>query len=174
MTETTGRVLEYRQFLIGFGLGVHDPYGVGTHDLFELGLYDRCVNAPVFAVLRDEGAWNAVWQESSPSELLPAVDWDTEIVIFVALGSRNSGGFGVYLTLTEDDDTLFVAVQERMPGPASIVEDMFQGHAIAVATSTRATSIRFKILPPAPDYEPTLQQAEASQLAFEAWHNRAS
>jgi PrcB C-terminal len=54
---------------------------------------------PVRLVIRDQAAWEAFWRTMqagrSPIAPAPAVDFGTRMVVAVAMGMRNSGGYSI-------------------------------------------------------------------------------
>lgn len=76
-------------------------------------------------VIRDAATWESVWAEIvSPyaqTPARPAVDFDAYMIVFVAMGTRNTGGYGTEVESVIDDSAALVArVREFSPGPACI------------------------------------------------------
>jgi hypothetical protein len=77
-------------------------------------------------VIRDAAGWSRLWAEihagRTPAPERPAVDFEREMLIAVATGTRPSGGFSIQVTgVTTRGDTLEVAVLERCPESDAIV-----------------------------------------------------
>jgi hypothetical protein len=77
-------------------------------------------------VIRDAASWSRLWAEihagRTPAPERPAVDFEREMLIAVATGTRPSGGFSIQVTgVTTRGDTLEVAVLERCPESDAIV-----------------------------------------------------
>ena len=54
---------------------------------------------PLRVVIRDRDAWLELWKQlssqQSPPPPLPEIDFSREMLIVVAMGQRNTGGFGI-------------------------------------------------------------------------------
>lgn len=77
-------------------------------------------------LVRKAEALSALWSTLNagrePPMPPPAVDFGEEMVIFVALGRRTSGGYSVSIRhVTMLRDTLWVLISERAPGPSCLV-----------------------------------------------------
>jgi hypothetical protein len=71
-------------------------------------------------VVRDSSAWRRLWQQINrpfiPQPVLPAVDFQREIVVVAALGSRPSAGFDIAIDgAAEDSVGIEVDVQRSSP-----------------------------------------------------------
>jgi protease stability complex PrcB-like protein len=78
------------------------------------------------AVIRDAASWARLWSEIHagriPAPALPAVDFEREMLIAVASGTRPTGGFSIQVTgVTTRGDRLEIAVLERCPDADAIV-----------------------------------------------------
>lgn len=72
-------------------------------------------------VLTDAGRFEALWREAFASaaspEAPPAVDWSREKVVFVALGERPSGGYGIAVTSVQRvGGELLIEIESTSPG----------------------------------------------------------
>jgi hypothetical protein len=72
-------------------------------------------------VVRDarawEAAWRAVWSNHTPVPALPAIDFEREMVVVAALGSRRSGGYGILVDgATRTADGAEVSILKQVPG----------------------------------------------------------
>jgi hypothetical protein len=73
-------------------------------------------------VIHDSTSWARLWPRivgsHSPRPPVPAVDFATEMLLVVSMGTRSSGG---YITVIDSiaiaGDTVRVAVREQSPGP---------------------------------------------------------
>lgn len=77
---------------------------------------------PARLVLRDAAAFAAEWSRAFPGLDPPAVDFDRELVVLVALGVRPTGGHAIAVesARSEDEDAI-VRVVAVAPGPDCIV-----------------------------------------------------
>ncbi len=74
-------------------------------------------------VIRTEAAWKALWGGQDAPEGLGNVDFEKEMVIWVTMGLRNTGGFSVSIQGVEvtGEPRLRVIVAESSPGPDAMV-----------------------------------------------------
>ncbi len=108
------------------------------------------VSAPQRTVIRKVEALSSLWatlsQGREPPLSPPAVDLGEEMVIFVALGERSSGGYSIsirHVTLLRD--TLWVLVSERAPGPTCLVFAAFTQPTDARIVPLTTAPVRFRI-----------------------------
>lgn len=101
-------------------------------------------------VVRKIEAWASLWttlnRGLNPPIPAPVVDFGEEMVIFVALGQRPSGGYSVsirHVTLLRD--TLWVLVSERAPGPSCLVFAAFTQPTDARIVPRTTAPVRFRI-----------------------------
>ncbi len=103
-----------------------DPHAVPmpltrfTPDSIAFAEYSGVAQAQNF-VIRDATAWNDLWQRIyanlNPMPPTPNVDFTREMVVAVALGTRNSGGYNVLLTqAAEDSAGIHVLASATSPG----------------------------------------------------------
>lgn len=60
------------------------------------------VMQPRQVVVRDAGEWDTLWREhAGPDSPAPVVDFGSQMVVGVFLGSRNTGGYAVEITKVE-------------------------------------------------------------------------
>jgi hypothetical protein len=83
-----------------------------------------------------------------PDRPLPTVDWESEMVIAVVLGSRPSLGYDAYIDLSADPDGLQVTVREERPGPHEPVADAVSHPLLVIAAAARTDGITFRLLEP--------------------------
>jgi len=81
---------------------------------------------PREVVIRDEAGWRRLWGEhqppGQPARSLPGVDFGKEMVIFVALGQRFSGGFTIEIEKVETSrGRLTIFVRRKGPPPGALV-----------------------------------------------------
>jgi len=72
-------------------------------------------------VIKDAAAWNALWQRiyanQTPVPPVTDVDFNTQMVVAAALGSKPTGGYDVLLTeAAKDTGGLVIAVRATSPG----------------------------------------------------------
>ena len=74
------------------------------------------------SVIRDEATWTALWSQIVsthwPKPPAPAVDFSKEMVLFAAMGTRNSGGYVMSIdSVRKSGGALEVVVRATSPGP---------------------------------------------------------
>lgn len=86
-------------------------------------------------VIRTPAEWEALWKVHAPAEKLPAVDFNSRMVVGVFLGSKPSTGYQVEIVGVQGEgETLLVSYLERQPArgmiSAQILTEPF--HLVAV------------------------------------------
>ena len=86
------------------------------------------IDEPGQFVVRDADGWAAVWQRihgrSRPIPPAPAIDFDREMVVVVALGRQQSGGYTIRVERAYlEGSTTVIIVREESPGEGCIVTD---------------------------------------------------
>jgi hypothetical protein len=66
--------------------------------------------------IRDQDAWAALWQEHAAARPRPAVDFSSEMVVGVFLGTRPTAGYGTEIVGYRGADSDIV-IQYRESGP---------------------------------------------------------
>ena len=74
-------------------------------------------------VIRDQQAWEDFWRRAtsntSPSQPAPTIDFDRDIVVIAAMGSRPTGGYAIAIDgLFQQANDLYAVVLETSPGPS--------------------------------------------------------
>jgi PrcB C-terminal len=83
--------------------------------------YYSAFQTPARLLIKDAASWASAWDQiaghASLLPPLPAVDFSTEMVIVLAMGSKPSSGYGIAITAVARDQTgaLFVAATETSP-----------------------------------------------------------
>jgi hypothetical protein len=77
---------------------------------------------PARVIVRDEATWrstwSAIWSGTSPVPEVPVVDFDREMIVVAALGSRPTGGYGILVqSANVNDDGLMITIRTIAPGP---------------------------------------------------------
>ena len=68
-------------------------------------------------VVRDEATWRTLWPQLQAGPELPAIDFTREMVVVVALGERNSGGYSILIeSAAATGDGVTVQVRSISPG----------------------------------------------------------
>jgi hypothetical protein len=95
-------------------------------------------------VVRDETAWQALWKEHGVTKLPPKVDFSTDMVLGVFLGSRPQSGYGVQISRAYmDGGSLVVEYVVRKPEPGAMTAQVVTAPYILVQVPERAGAVRF-------------------------------
>ena len=95
--------------------------------------------------VRERSEWEALWRSHAPADPAPAVDFSTDAIAAVFLGTRPTGGFGVEITSARRQaDTLIIAYVERRPDPADIVTQVLTSPFHIVELPRHAGPVRFQ------------------------------
>lgn len=97
------------------------------------------------AVVRSAAEWTALWRLHAPDRPQPNVDFATEMVVGVFVGSRPSAGFAVeILGVEETGGTTVVRYRETVPGRDAITAQVITSAYQLVAVPRRAGPVRFE------------------------------
>lgn len=93
-------------------------------------------------VIRDAATWESTWAEIvspyTPTPPLPAVDFGEYMIVFAAMGTRNSGGYDIEVEAVTDDSAALVArVREVSPGPGCMTTQALTAPVAAKLVPTR-------------------------------------
>ncbi len=108
------------------------------------------VSAAKYFLIKDAAAWSDLWQQiyadQTPTPPLPGVDFDTQMVVAAALGSRPTGGFDIVLTgAAQESAGLVIGVRATSPGAHCFTTQAFT-HPIDIARLARSdASVRFDV-----------------------------
>jgi hypothetical protein len=87
-------------------------------------------------VLRDPTTWQSLWSELQLARrIAPPFDFDRQMVLFVALGERRTGGYAIEVVRAEIvEGKLVVHVREIKPQPGALTTMALTApfHAVAV------------------------------------------
>jgi hypothetical protein len=127
--EARGGVLRFREVSPRrwtFRGGAGDGHGVapaGDPVAFEpIGSGPRSGVADFLeAVVTDRDAWEALWGRHASGEPIPDVDFESETVVGVFLGTRPTSGYSVEILSIGSGDGLEVAWRESTPGEDCMV-----------------------------------------------------
>jgi hypothetical protein len=66
--------------------------------------------------------WTAIWSRHSPQPALPTIDFSQEMLVVAALGTRSSGGYGIFVdSAYQRADHIEVVIRKVSPGSRCIV-----------------------------------------------------
>jgi len=93
---------------------------------------------------RTAAEWQAVWKAHSSTDPLPAVDFSTQMVVGVFLGSKPSAGYDVEIVGTRSEgDALVVEYVVRQPGRGTMAAQIITAPYHLVAVPKHAGPVRF-------------------------------
>ncbi len=96
-------------------------------------------------LVRAPAEWNALWKAHGASQAVPAVDFSTERVAAVFLGTRPTGGFRVEITgARREADMLVIEYVERRPDPADILTQVVTSPFHIVKIPRHNGTVRFQ------------------------------
>jgi ketosteroid isomerase-like protein len=104
--------------------------------------YESGLKPGAIRVARDDAEWRELWKEHTSTILprpdAPAIDWQHDMVVCVALGARPTGGYGVRITnVVRENGRVVVEAEETKPAHDAIVPQVVS-HPYCIATTPRA------------------------------------
>lgn len=102
--------------------------------------------ARVAILASNEAAFRTEWARVVGTAELPAVDFETESVVFLLAGQRNTGGYAIEaVSATVEGEMLVVDATVRSPGARAIVTDALTSPYAVVAVKARGvTTVRWR------------------------------
>jgi hypothetical protein len=99
-------------------------------------------------VIANADAWAELWDEMqsrvSPKPPLPDIDFSSRMVVFASMGERTSGGYTIsVLDAAQEDEALYVEVEEATPGVECITTDVISTPAVAVSVPRTTSMVLF-------------------------------
>jgi hypothetical protein len=102
-------------------------------------------------VVRSAAEWDALWRQHSSSGAAPAVDFSTEMVAAIFLGTRPTGGYSLdILSAAPLGGALIVEYTERRPGGDAIVTQVLTAPFHMIRLPRFDGPVRFSRATPAP------------------------
>ena len=98
-------------------------------------------------VLRDEGEFSSFWSDlhadQSTTPDLPAVDFESQVVVAVVLGERPTGGYevGIDEVMANEDGAMRVEYTETVPGEACAVTQALTSPYVLVTVDVEEQSV---------------------------------
>ena len=101
-------------------------------------------------VVRDARTWADLWQriyaDVNPAPPTPSIDFTQEMVVAVALGARNTGGYNVLLTgATHDTGGVLIRASETSPGPHCFTTQAFSQPIDLARVARSDQAVRFAV-----------------------------
>ena len=96
-------------------------------------------------VVRTEAEWTKLWTEHGGDRKKPAVNFSTDMVVGVFMGSRNTAGYGVtVVSAGEKDGKMVVRYQETLPARGAITAQIITSPYHLVSVPKTAGSVTFE------------------------------
>ena len=98
------------------------------------------IQEPAEEVIKDQAAWAKAWAKhaAKPNETAPEIDFSKQMVVLVALGRKNTGGYSVQISKIEPvGDRLQISVVRTTPAPGAMTIQALTApfHMVVVAKS---------------------------------------
>jgi hypothetical protein len=98
--------------------------------------------------VRTPAEWQALWKEHSPDGKMPVVDFTSQMVVGVFLGSKPSAGYGVEIVgVRTQAKNLIVEYVEKQPGRGMIAAQVLTEPFHLVAVARHPGPVRFLHVP---------------------------
>lgn len=107
-------------------------------------------NEPTRLVITNQAEWEKVWQKHNirrtPVPEVPKVDFEKEMVLLVAMGMRNTGGYSIAIARIEKEEgRMVVHVDTKSPPPGAITLQALTAPFHVVAAKSRELPVVFKV-----------------------------
>lgn len=106
------------------------------------------VSAQRLVAIRDAASWTSLWAEHNsnrqPAPAVPAVDFNTKMVVAVFLGSRPNGCYSVAITrVLQGNSNTTVKYREGTPRPADVCTQVLTNPAHLAAVPLASGTVQF-------------------------------
>ena len=100
------------------------------------------------SVIVDQAEWATLWDEIQtfvmPKPAAPSIDFGSRMVILATMGERTSGGHSIsVIEVAEDQEKLYVVVEEATPGVECMTTDVITSPAVAVSVPRSSGTVLF-------------------------------
>jgi hypothetical protein len=103
------------------------------------------IDEPRQVTIRSPAEWSALWEENGAGTPLPAVDFRSEMVAGVFLGTRPTAGYGVEIVrAVSNSDTMVVEFVETMPSHDAVTAQIITAPYHLVAIPRHDGPVTFK------------------------------
>jgi hypothetical protein len=94
--------------------------------------------------IRTAAEWKALWKEHAPTEKMPAVDFNKDMVVGIFLGTKPSAGHEVEIVgvRTEEKD-LVVEYVQKQPGRGTVAAQILTEPYHLVSVPRHAGNVKF-------------------------------
>ena len=98
--------------------------------------------------IRTAAEWKALWKDHAPTEKMPQMDFDKNMVVGIFLGSKPSAGHGVEIVgVRTQDKELIVEYVQRQPGRGTMAAQILTEPFHLVSVAAHAGPVRFVQVP---------------------------
>jgi hypothetical protein len=119
------------------------------------------IQEPMELVITNKTQWEEIWKKQSkriPPEPAPAIDFDKETVLFVSMGRKNTGGYGISIESVRKADSGVVAkVLKKSPAPGAMTIQSLTAPFHIVAIPKGDGKVKFEIVEDAGKKEKQVQ-----------------
>jgi hypothetical protein len=99
-------------------------------------------------VARTAAEWTTLWKSHAGAQAAPAVDFSTDMVAAVFMGTQPTGGFSVEIVATRREaDALIIEYVERRPGRRDVTAQVLTSPFHIVKLPKHGGPIRFERRP---------------------------
>jgi hypothetical protein len=107
------------------------------------------VDEPAQTVARTAAEFAALWKKHAGDKPAPAVDFGSQMVVAVFLGTRSSAGYAADITGTRQaDGALIVEWQERKPKRGEVSAQVLTSPAVLATVPKFAGTVKFEKVEP--------------------------
>jgi PrcB C-terminal len=98
--------------------------------------------------VRTDAEWNALWKDHAPAATMPAVDFTSDMVVGIFLGSKPSSGHGVEIVAVRSEEKdLVVEYVHKQPARGTMAAQVLTAPYHLVSVPRHAGSVRFVSVP---------------------------
>ena len=106
------------------------------------------VEDPKQVVVRTAAEWTALWESHAGAQTQPAVDFSTDMVVALFMGTQPTGGFSVEIVATRREaDALIIEYVEGRPGRRDVTAQVLTSPFHIVKLPKHDGPIRFEKRP---------------------------
>jgi hypothetical protein len=101
--------------------------------------------------IRTAAEWKTLWKEHAPTEKMPAVDFNKDMVVGIFLGTKPSAGHEVEIVgVRAEEKDLIVEYVQKQPGRGTLAAQILTEPYHLVSLPKHAGTVRFVHVPDKP------------------------
>jgi len=101
--------------------------------------------------IRTAAEWKTLWKEHAPTEKMPAVDFNEDMVVGIFLGTKPSAGHEVEIVgVRAEEKDLIVEYVQKQPGRGTLAAQILTEPYHLVSLPKHAGTVRFVHVPDKP------------------------